>query len=225
MKEMWVKVNGYPKYEISNTGKVKSLNYNNTGKPQELKIKINKYGFAEVSLSKNNKKKDFMLARLVAEHFVPNPKNCPVVTNIDNDKTNCSADNLKWVYISESRYLMYKKGNRKVGIPSEYKISYNGKAYKSYSDMAKDYGLTAHQLFKRLDRGWDLDLALNVPVDENNKGGKPLLYEYYDEYLSVYQISEITGIDARRINKRLGRGWNIYEAAEIPKRRVLRRKK
>lgn len=133
MEEIWVYVDDFPKYIISNKGKVVSLNYNNTGKPKELKIKINKYGFPEVSLSQNNKKKDFMLARLVAQHFIPNPKNCPIVTNIDNDKTNCSVDNLKWVYVSESRHLMYKKGNRKIGKPSKNIISFcKHYGYKSY---------------------------------------------------------------------------------------------
>lgn len=56
--EEWTDIKGYEgKYIISNTGKVVSLNYNNTGKPKESKLKINKYGYNEVKLSKNNKAK------------------------------------------------------------------------------------------------------------------------------------------------------------------------
>jgi hypothetical protein len=114
MEEIWKDIKGYEgKYWLSNKGCVRSLNYNNTGKPKNLKIKVNKYGFCEVTLSKNNKRKTFMLARLVAEHFIPNPKNCPLVTNKNNDKLNCEVDNLKWVYESESKYLMYKKVTEK----------------------------------------------------------------------------------------------------------------
>lgn len=32
-------------YEVSNTGKVRSLNYNKTGRVQELKQKIDRYGY------------------------------------------------------------------------------------------------------------------------------------------------------------------------------------
>ena len=58
MIEEWTDIEGYEgKYKLSNTGKVVSLNYNNTGKPKELKIKVNRYGYNEVTLSKNNIKK------------------------------------------------------------------------------------------------------------------------------------------------------------------------
>ena len=47
--EEWKDIKGYDgKYRLSNTGKVESTNYNNTGKPKELKLKRNKYGFNEV---------------------------------------------------------------------------------------------------------------------------------------------------------------------------------
>ena len=41
----------------------------------------------------------FYLKRLVAEHFVdnPNPGEFKQVRQIDEDKTNCRADNLEWV--------------------------------------------------------------------------------------------------------------------------------
>ena len=38
--EEWKDIIGYDgKYQISNTGKVRSMNYNNTGKVKELKLK------------------------------------------------------------------------------------------------------------------------------------------------------------------------------------------
>ena len=140
MEEIWKDIKGYEnKYQVSNQGNVRSLNYNHTEKPRNLKLKINKYGFAEVKLSKNNKTKDFMVARLVAEAFIPNPENKPQIMHISKDGTNNNVTNLKWAYNSEIKFHMYKKGSRKIGKPSIYTISYKGKRYKNYNDLAKDY--------------------------------------------------------------------------------------
>ena len=51
--EIWKDIEGYEgKYQVSNTGKVKSLNYNNSGQEKKKKKKINRYGYNEVKLSK-----------------------------------------------------------------------------------------------------------------------------------------------------------------------------
>ena len=39
---------------------------------------------------------------LVAEAFIPNPNNYPIVMHLDNDKTNCNIENLKWGTVSEN---------------------------------------------------------------------------------------------------------------------------
>lgn len=225
MKEMFVPIKGYEdKYIISNYGRVISLNYNNTHKPKELKLKKNRLGYLEVKLSKNNIAKDYMVARLVAEHFNPILNIDKIVTNINNDKADCNINNLKWIYKSEAKFLMYKKGNRKIGKASNNIISYKGKAFKSYTKMAKYYGIKPGEFFKRLYRGWELDLALEIPVDKRNCGANAYMYNYYGKLMTLKQISAITGIPKKTINKRLNRGWNIYEAAEIKVGKVGNRK-
>lgn len=113
MKEEWRDILGYNgKYQVSNLGNVRSLNYNNTGKPRNLKQKLNKYNYLEVKLSKDNKTKDFMVERLVGQAFIPNFDDTMVITHIDNNKINNEVSNLKWVSKKESKYLMYKNGNR-----------------------------------------------------------------------------------------------------------------
>lgn len=39
---------------------------------------------------------------LVAEAYLPNPNNYPIVMHLDNNKTNCDINNLKWGTISEN---------------------------------------------------------------------------------------------------------------------------
>lgn len=219
MEEIWKDIKGYEnKYQVSNTGKVRSLNYNNTGKTQELKLKLNRYGYYEVTLSKNNKTKHFMVGKLVAEHFLKtSKKNREMEIMHINDSKNNSIENLRYAYRSEILHNMYKKGSRKIGRPSNNIITYKGKSYKTYSAIGKDYGVDKRVFLKRIDRGWTLDEATKIKVSINNRGGKPYFYNYYGHLMSVYQISKITGINAKLINKRLWYGWNIYEAAEIKK--------
>ena len=76
-------VNGepYEGFEVSNLGRIKSLNYRNTGKAGLLKPGKNKYGYFIVVLSKNKETKDCYVHRLVAETFLPNPDGKPCVNH------------------------------------------------------------------------------------------------------------------------------------------------
>ena len=64
------------------------------------KIKLN--GYKVYTLSKNNVKQDFYAHRLVAEYFIPNPDNLPVVNHKDGNKLNNDVSNLEWVSYSQN---------------------------------------------------------------------------------------------------------------------------
>lgn len=164
MREVWVNIIGYGgKYQVSNTGKIRSMNYNNTGKVKELKQKLNKYGYYEVKLSKNNIAKDYMVSRLVAQHFIPNPLFKTKVVHIRSVKNN-SIDNLMWAYESEAMHHQYNKLARK-GKPSYTNITYNKRNYTKYTDIAKDAGINRSTFYKRLYKlNWNLYEALEVPI-------------------------------------------------------------
>lgn len=48
--------------------------------------------------------------RIVAEAFIPNPDNLPIVMHLDNDKKNNHVDNLKWGTISENTKQAFEDG-------------------------------------------------------------------------------------------------------------------
>lgn len=96
-KEFWRDVVGYEGlYQVSNWGRVKSLNYNHTGKEKILKLGKNNFGYLRVSLCKNGKEKNHKVHRLVAEAWLPNPDNLPCVNHKDEDKANNRVENLEW---------------------------------------------------------------------------------------------------------------------------------
>jgi len=95
MKEVWKSVVGYAGlYHISNQGRIFRLKNYSTIK--YLKFNTDKDGYFKVSLCKNNKPKSFYVHRLVAEAFIENPENLPLVNHKDENKTNNKADNLEW---------------------------------------------------------------------------------------------------------------------------------
>lgn len=95
-------IQGYEElYEVSNTGKVKSLErkYNwGVGKctVKEKIIKPSACTYSRVGLSKNAKVKFYLVHRLVALHFIPNPNNYPIVMHKDDNPKNNHYTNLIW---------------------------------------------------------------------------------------------------------------------------------
>lgn len=88
-----VKYDFTDKYEVSNLGRVRSLNYRNKRIPQVIKLrKGNRNGYMHITLDGTS----FLVHRLVATMFIPNPNNLPVVNHRDENPSNCHVDNLEW---------------------------------------------------------------------------------------------------------------------------------
>ena len=98
MEEVWKDIEGYEGlYEISNLGNVKSLvDSNGVAREKILKHIKARNGYLKVDLCKNKTKKHFLVHRLVANAFLPNPQNLPCVNHKDEFRTNNSVENLEW---------------------------------------------------------------------------------------------------------------------------------
>lgn len=97
MEEVWGDIEEYKElYQVSNCGNVRSLNYNKTKKIRVLKTIISNSGYIQVGLHKGGNMKLCTIHRLVAQAFIPNPNNLPIVNHKDYNKSNNHVDNLEW---------------------------------------------------------------------------------------------------------------------------------
>jgi hypothetical protein len=97
MVELWRDIKDYEGlYQVSNWGRVKSLNYRNTGKEGILKGIEDGRGYLCVHLCNDDGVKNKKIHRLVAEAFIPNPENKPEVDHIDRNKLNNNLSNIRW---------------------------------------------------------------------------------------------------------------------------------
>lgn len=96
MKE-WRNIDGFPNYMVSNTGEIKSLNYNKTGKEKVLIPHKLSNGYLGINLYDNDKKSCYLLIhRLVAQAFLPNPNGYRIINHKDENRSNNSVNNLEW---------------------------------------------------------------------------------------------------------------------------------
>lgn len=110
--EIWKGVPGHEDvYEISNLGKIRSFKKN---RERILKLSKNTNGYLHVGLLKDNKKHCWLLHRLLATIFIPNPENKPFINHIDGNKLNNSMCNLEWCTQKENVNHAWSKGINKI---------------------------------------------------------------------------------------------------------------
>lgn len=97
--EIWRDIPGFEgKYHISNMGRVKVLNRQNTGQEKIMEQQLNRSNgrYLMIQLYKNNRPYTFTVHRLVGIVFIPNSKNYPELNHRFGIKIDNRATELEW---------------------------------------------------------------------------------------------------------------------------------
>lgn len=154
--ELWKPIMGYEDYEVSNCGRIR---HNFKIMKPTLNQMHNRY---YIGLHKDNKRKNLILARVVAHAFCEGfSETNNTVNHKDGNTHNNNANNLEWVSQSDNNKHSYSVLKRSVNIakPINYIILYKNKyTFKTVSAFAKFLGLSETQTRRRLDNPSNFDI-------------------------------------------------------------------
>jgi len=142
----------YQNYIITKEGSIISKY---TGK--QVYVHVNKKGYHFVRLYVDGKSKTYLVHRLVAELYVPNPDNKPEVNHDDGNKSNNNDWNLVWSTGQENvdhavRTGLVKRGsdrpNAKFTDEQILEVRKLRKEFYTYSEIADMYGSSFQTIHK-----------------------------------------------------------------------------
>ena len=171
-EEIWKDIMGYEnKYLVSNLGNIRSLDRIVKEKGGKERFKCGqmlrpgkaKTGYYTVALDG----KSHRVCRLVAQAFIPNPKNLPCVNHINGNKCDDFLTNLEWVSHSENNKHALATGLR------------NPEKILTYSDKVNISFLTKSGVSQK-------DIATKFP--QVKKSAVARICQNYDKYISSVEF-------------------------------------
>lgn len=199
--EVWKDIPGYEGYyKVSDKGRILSLVGWNGHKYVKRERIINgwiqatdstgTYKRRVVRLSKNGKKREVKIHRIVASVFFENKENKPEVNHIDGNTLNNRRENLEWVTSSENKIHAWRTGLRGENV------------YDFEGEIIEDYkkGVLAKELEEKYNSNW---ITIKRILKENNV-----------RIISMSERKTIYGIDKSELAKDFERGMRNVDIAK-----------
>lgn len=193
-------------YQVANTGDIYSNNYGKKkGRFKKLKQGTHRQGYKLIRLYRNNIWRSFMVHRVVALAFIPNPENKPTVNHKDGNKANNHVDNLEWFTQKEQAAHAYETGLKVGLLGSKHPQSKltekevleivsdinNG---HTLSDLAKKYNIslsTISSIYHGRNWGW---LSKDIKKNKLNGNRRKVIMNDTIEFESVNAAARHIGV-------------------------------
>lgn len=147
-----MEIEDYSNYLIYDDGRVFSKN-----KKDFLKLNYNNKGYLYVDLYKDKQWKKFLVHRLIATHYIPNPENKPCVDHIDRNPKNNTKNNLRWVDKSENGFNIDHQVNNKLKVKNVCFCN----TYKKFKFSKRINGKDISKLFNTLEEAMSYASSYN----------------------------------------------------------------
>lgn len=142
IKEVWKVIDGFPEYEVSDLGRIRS---HRRAKPRIMQPVLTSSGTTQISMRKGDKQYTRQIPKLVLEAFVGGRESEKYVVNHkDGDCSNNALSNLEWA----PRYGLDTL--EKLECPV--KCVETGVVYKSITRAARDTGINLATLRRAVGR-------------------------------------------------------------------------
>ena len=110
--------------------------------------------YVRIPLRRDGKRNWHYAHKIVAEAFVPNPRNLPIINHIDGDKFNSRFDNLEWCTHYDNNQHACDTGLQphfKLSAEQKYQIceAYYG-GYATVKQLSKKYGVVESAIYKHI---------------------------------------------------------------------------
>lgn len=126
-------------YAVSSEGIVYSLGEKSNHKNIiQLSLTVGQDGYLKCVLQKNKNRKTFRVSRLVANTFILNPKNFPIVNHIDGNILNNRRENLEWTDNYGNWKHSHNPLNNEIPVVKKDMRGRTLCEYKSLMDAARD---------------------------------------------------------------------------------------
>jgi len=211
--EIWKLIPTYESYLVSNQGRIYSLSHMKIMTPSTMN------GYQLIGLTRDKKLKTYLIHRLVAQAFIPNPNNKPEVNHKDKDKSNNDVCNLEWVSKKENMKHAFSNNHNHVKLSSEdvrniCKLAEDGKFAGEIIRELNLYNVSYDIVYKIING----DKRTNITKDYNlTKPKRRILYSsdqidkacklWTEDKYSIDEISQTTGVSIPNL-RQIFQGYN-----------------
>lgn len=218
---MWKKNQSFPNLEVSRDGRVRSW-HNSWSRYVEKKKRLDKDGYETIGTRRENGKGTTVrVHRLVAETYLANPENKPVVNHLNGIKNDNRVENLRWSTVAENTQHGYDKLGVRSAKSKRIALYIDGNFFSTYDSISKfgEISKLNRNLLEKYEEESEGYLKFDIVEKDSYIHNKPLfksdinfksileIYQYGDTYYGrVKDIADMLEVHRSTVSINLRKG-------------------